>query len=46
MHAVNAVDAVKASNTDIGAAWVWGLYALRMVPISVLKASTAFTAWM
>ena len=26
IHAVNAVYAVEASNTDIGATWVWGLW--------------------
>ena len=26
IHAVNAVHAVEAFNTDIGTAWVWGLW--------------------
>ena len=36
IHAVNAVHAVETSNTDIGAAWVWGLWAVapQVVPPS------------
>ena len=28
IHAVNAVDAVEAFNSDIGAAWLWGLWVI------------------
>ena len=36
IHAVNAVHTVETSNTDIGAAWVWGLWAVapQVVPPS------------
>ena len=39
IHAVNAVDAVEASYTDIGVAWVWGLWpvAPQVVPPNCMK---------
>ena len=54
IHAVNAVDAVEPFKIDIGAAWVWGLWAVPpncmkcvfqyMYPRSLLETSTASTA--
>ena len=32
---MNAVDAVEASNTDIGATWVWGLWVVPPKPPTV-----------
>ena len=40
MHAVNAVHAVEAFNTDIGTAWVWGLWVVpthRWYPPNCMK---------
>ena len=40
IHAVNAVDTVEAFNTDIGTAWVWGLWVVpphRWYPLNCMK---------
>ena len=39
IHAVNAVDAVEALNTDIGAVWVWELWAVapKVIPPHSMK---------